>query len=115
MILIISYRFHFLLPPPFFFLLLSHFLRIFQPVSPFSPFAGLSKAAKGPTNEMYKLDMTDKSNYKWSKLPEGKMCPLPRWFHTATYDENGTLMVFGGYSADFRCELNDKSHHGGLF
>ncbi len=65
-------------------------------------FGGVSKDAKGPVNEMYKLDMSDKNGCKWSKVELGKLRPLPRWHHSATYDGRDSIIVFGGYSSDFR-------------
>ncbi len=66
-------------------------------------FGGVTKDAKGPVNEMYKLDMSDKTGLcRWSKVDGGKMKPLARWHHSATYDGRDSIIVFGGYSADFR-------------
>ena len=65
-------------------------------------FGGCTKGAKGPVNEMYKVDTSDKGAAKWKKINTGKMCPNPRWHHTATFDGDSTIIVFGGYSADFR-------------
>jgi N-acetylneuraminic acid mutarotase len=65
-------------------------------------FGGVTKDAKGPVNDLYKLDMSDKSICRWTKVDNGKMKPLPRWHHSATYDGRDTIVVFGGYSSDFR-------------
>ena len=64
-------------------------------------FGGVTKAARGPCNELYKVETT-KDSAKWTKIDGGKMKPLPRWHHTATSDGRGNILVYGGYSADFR-------------
>lgn len=56
----------------------------------------------GPNNELYKLDMSDKSFFYWSKVPtdDGGLVPAPRWHHTAHMYNERTMLVFGGFSAD---------------
>ena len=56
----------------------------------------------GPNNELYKLDMSDKSFFYWSKVPagDGGAAPAPRWHHTAHMYNDRTMLVFGGFSAD---------------
>lgn len=63
---------------------------------------GVTKAAKGPVNEMYKIDFSDKATGKCTKIEGGKMQPGARWHHTATFDGRNTIIIFGGYTADFR-------------
>lgn len=65
-------------------------------------FGGVTKATKGPTNDMFKLDNTDKNVSKWTKIDKGNMKPLARWHHTATFDGKDTIILFGGYSNDYR-------------
>ena len=65
-------------------------------------FGGVTKKAKGPVSEVYKLDFTDKARPKWELVPGGKMQPNARWHHSATFDGRDTIVVFGGYSSDFR-------------
>ena len=65
-------------------------------------FGGVTKSAKGPCSEMWKLDASNKDLAKWVPVDKGKMRPLSRWHHSATYDGRGSIIVFGGYSSDFR-------------
>ena len=65
-------------------------------------FGGVTKSAKGPVDELWKLDLTNKDVGKWTQCKAGKMKPLPRWHHTATFDGRGSIILFGGYSSDFR-------------
>ena len=65
-------------------------------------FGGVTKGAKGPVNDMYKLDTRDKGQGRWTKIASGKACPLPRWHHSATFDGLDSIVVFGGYTSDFR-------------
>jgi len=71
-------------------------------------FGGVTKTAKGPTNEMFKLDTSDKNTAKWTKVEKGNMKPLPRWHHTATYDGRDTIILFGGYSNDYSGTFGKK-------
>jgi len=51
---------------------------------------------------MYKIDFSDKATGKCTKIEGGKMQPGARWHHTATFDGRNTIIIFGGYTADFR-------------
>jgi len=66
-------------------------------------FGGTTKGAKGPVNDMYKLDTRDKGVGRWTKIATGKTAPAARWHHSATFDGRDTIVVFGGYTSDFRC------------
>ena len=55
--------------------------------------------APGPTNELYKVDLTSNTESFWTKLEFGsEPCPNSRWNHTASYTENGKIIIFGGFS-----------------
>eukprot|EP01031_Cornospumella_fuschlensis_P027787 gene27787-33561_t len=60
-----------------------------------------------PGNEVYRLNLSNKSNLEWMKVRvKGGVAPLPRWRHSATLFENTQIMVFGGFhTTDHR--LND--------
>jgi dynein heavy chain len=61
-----------------------------------------------PSNELFRIDLTNKMGLEWSKVPiqYGSDQPLPRWRHSATLFDNTQILVFGGYqSTDHR--LND--------
>ena len=69
---------------------------------------GLTKEKPaGPTNDVYKLQL-EKNTNTWTKIQPGKMQPLPRWHHTATFDGLESIWVFGGYTASFAGSFGKK-------
>ena len=56
----------------------------------------------GPNNELYKLDMSDKSYFYWTKVhvEAGAPTPAPRWHPTAHMFKERTMLVFGGFSSN---------------
>ena len=70
---------------------------------------GLTKEKPaGPTNDVYKLTLEKNSN-TWTKLSFGSgMAPLARWHHTATFDGQESIWVFGGYTGNFAGSFGKK-------
>eukprot|EP01033_Poteriospumella_lacustris_P003465 gene3469-2562_t len=60
-----------------------------------------------PSNEIFKLDLSNKAEVLWIRLKTGKApTPPPRWRHSATLFENTQILIFGGFhTTDHR--LND--------
>jgi len=56
----------------------------------------------GPNGELFKLDMSDKNYFYWSKVEQtDEIWPAERWHHTAhVCDEGRSMLVFGGFSAN---------------
>ena len=68
------------------------------------------KSLPGPTNDLYKLDMSSDSAYYWAKLkPEERVeQPCARWQHSATKINDSQIVVFGGFtSSNEQPRLND--------
>jgi dynein heavy chain len=61
----------------------------------------------GPSDEIFKLDLSNKLVATWSKMYVGTgPKPLARWRHSATLFENSQILIFGGFhTTDHR--LND--------
>jgi dynein heavy chain len=60
-----------------------------------------------PSNEIFKLDLSNKAEVLWIRLRTGKSpTPPARWRHSATLFENTQILIFGGFhTTDHR--LND--------
>lgn len=59
-----------------------------------------------PSDEVFRLDLSNKADVEWSRLTVTGVKPLPRWRHSATLFENTQLLIFGGFhTTDHR--LND--------
>jgi dynein heavy chain len=59
-----------------------------------------------PSNELFCLDVSNKTNMEWKRITDTDDAPLPRWRHSATLFDNTQILVFGGFaSSDHR--LND--------
>jgi dynein heavy chain len=69
------------------------------------------KSFPGPTNDLYKLDMSSETDLYWTKLKlddRGQDQPCPRWQHSATKFDDSKIVVFGGFAADKKQpRLND--------
>ncbi len=55
----------------------------------------------GPTNDLYKLDLSSESDLYWTKLKSENTCqpqPCPRWHHTATKFDETRIAIFGGFT-----------------
>ena len=68
------------------------------------------KSFPGPSNDLYKLDMSSDSEYYWAKLELGDGSPQPcaRWKHSATKIGDSQIVVFGGFtSSKDKPRLND--------
>ena len=68
-------------------------------------------AMPGPTNDLYKLDMSSESEYYWAKLePKGTGGePCARWQHSATKIDESKIVIFGGStSSKDTPRLNDS-------
>ena len=68
------------------------------------------KSLPGPSNDLYKLDMSSDSEYYWAKLKVGDDSPQPcaRWKHTATKIDDSQIVVFGGFTSSKEMpRLND--------
>jgi dynein heavy chain len=67
-------------------------------------------ALPGPTNDLYKLDMSSDSEYYWAKLKPKERGdePCARWQHSATKIDDTKIIVFGGFtSSKEKVRLND--------
>jgi len=56
----------------------------------------------GPTNDLFKLDLSSESDLYWTKLKTenlGQLQPCPRWQHSATKFEKSKIAIFGGFTA----------------
>lgn len=68
------------------------------------------KSVPGPSNDLYKLDMSTESEYYWAKLELGNESPRPcaRWKHSATKIDDTQIVVFGGFTSSKETpRLND--------
>jgi len=54
------------------------------------------------------LDLSDKNMAKWTLLKPKGARPDPRWHHTATFDGRSTIVLFGGYTAEFTGTFGKK-------
>lgn len=92
---------------------------------------GTPTGMPGPTNDLYKLDMSSDSEFYWAKIKveeghdngssgidasttaavagrENNQIPCPRWQHTATLIDDSNIVVFGGFSSSReKPRLND--------
>lgn len=58
------------------------------------------------SRELFRLDVSNKTNLEWKKIPETGLQPLARWRHSATLFDNTQILIFGGFAtSDHR--LND--------
>lgn len=67
-------------------------------------------ALPGPTNDLYKLDMSSDSEYYWAKLKPSERGsePCARWQHSATKIDETRIVIFGGFtSSKEKPRLND--------
>ncbi|CAM9944324.1 unnamed protein product [Discosporangium mesarthrocarpum] len=61
------------------------------------------KRPPGPTNDLFKLDMSNAGEFYWQKVKpppssgSGQKWPAPRWFHSASVYAKTNLVVFGGF------------------
>ncbi len=66
------------------------------------PDGDTKKSFPGPTNDLYKLDMSSDSDLYWTKLKTNDRMlqqPSPRWQHTATKFDETKVAIFGGFTA----------------
>ncbi|CAM9266952.1 unnamed protein product [Chrysoparadoxa australica] len=57
------------------------------------------KRPPGPTDEMYKLDMSNPGEFYWQKVPLQGKGPKARWHHSAAVHNNTVIVVFGGFQS----------------
>ncbi|CAM9257232.1 unnamed protein product, partial [Sphacelaria rigidula] len=61
-------------------------------------FGGVPQARPpGPTNEMFKLDMSNPGEFYWQKVKTPGRCPAARWHHAVAVRSPTTLVLFGGF------------------
>lgn len=70
---------------------------------------GENKKATGPTNELFKVDLSSDSELYWTKVEKSfGLLPSSRWHHTANTVDDGRIIIFGGFSGSkTKQHLND--------
>ncbi|CAM9498163.1 unnamed protein product, partial [Phaeothamnion confervicola] len=53
----------------------------------------------GPTDELFKLDMSNPAEFYWQKVPPSGRGPKARWHHSAAVHNRSTLIIFGGFQS----------------
>eukprot|EP00953_Heterococcus_sp_UTEX-ZZ885_P008452 5072-Heterococcus_DN1.PRE.1 len=58
------------------------------------------KRPPGPTDDMYKVDMSNPREFYWQKINSGAARgPRARWHHSAAVHSDTTIIVFGGFQS----------------
>ncbi len=69
-----------------------------------------STSIPGPTNDLFKIDISSETDVYWTKLNQACASPQPppRWKHTATKYSDSKILVFGGFTSSKQNQrLND--------